>query len=263
MVPRTPVPVKIQAWKSLAGAEGLATRWKIFVDRKRDEFRYRRWILYQDTVVPFRQFLRNLLAKKPVAFQDTPALLGMPLSIARNETNFFGFFNLEPVGSEEPVNDGVFTTFKPTGPTFHELVTLQVGTDRAGVIRDLRLCIARTFIDDPKSGIFAADIARSFLLSSVGASGYPRASTLALEIGGRARTIQPFITHQRSFQTELPKHPSPGYQIYRGKDERHQIALAKRIEITLSNVREESGLFFQMRVTTRRNIFSRLKGLRA
>lgn len=249
LVPRIPIPLKIQRWKT-DWANRLATGWRTLADRLRDEVGYRRWILYKEHYLPLRRFLRHLLASKPDVPQGVPALLGMALTVARNETSFFGFFNLEPVGTEPPTKEGILTIFKPSGPAFRELTTLQVETDLEGVIRDLRLRLARTFVDDPRSGIFAADIAQSFLLSSVGAAGNARVSPLALEIRGRAGSTAPIITGPGEFQTKLRESPSIGYQIYRGKNDTLQIGLPKRVRVTLANVREESGLFLQIRAAS-------------
>ncbi|HXP73774.1 MAG TPA: hypothetical protein VN823_06480 [Stellaceae bacterium] len=95
--------------------------------------------------------------------RDQP-LVGMRLDQA-GRTAFFLWFNLEPVARR----DARTTAFKPSGPSFRELVTVTVRTDDADRIAAIELSIARSFIEDPRQGMFAADIAKSFLGAALAA----------------------------------------------------------------------------------------------
>ena len=93
-----------------------------------------------------------------------PALVGMRLDEAAR-TGFFQWFHLEPV--ERP--DLHTTSFKPSGPSFRELATVTARTDDANRIVAIELALARSFIEDPQQGMFAADIAKSFLDAALAA----------------------------------------------------------------------------------------------
>jgi hypothetical protein len=58
-------------------------------------------------------------------------------------------------------------SFRSSGPSFHSLVEVDVLTDQDGTIRAARIGLDRSFINDPGSGVFARDIAKSFLGWSV------------------------------------------------------------------------------------------------
>jgi hypothetical protein len=87
-------------------------------------------------------------------------MVGSKLATVQKTSDLFTFFNFAPVGEEKTPGT---TSFKPTGDAFRALVTLDVTTDAQGIITKLDLSIARSFIDDPKKCIYAADLAKSFL----------------------------------------------------------------------------------------------------
>ena len=88
--------------------------------------------------------------------------IGMTLDEARR-THFFQWFNLAPAGASEGP-----AVFKPSGANFRDLVTVSARTDADERIRMIDLVIARSFIEDPRQGMFAADIAKSFLEAALG-----------------------------------------------------------------------------------------------
>jgi hypothetical protein len=148
--------------------------------------------------------------------RKSTGLIGANLPASQEKHDLFNFFNFAPVGTEALSGQRVATAFKPTGEAFHELVTLYVTTDAQGTIQVLRLVVARSFIDNPATCIYAADLVKSFLGSINFASREDKIAVLAGEISARgmARSSMPMITAQ-----PLPKAegaPSPAYQTYAG-----------------------------------------------
>ena len=77
------------------------------------------------------------------------------------------------------------TAFKPSGEKFHPLVTVKVTTDGAGRILALEMALARSFIDSPRDGIYARDIAKSFLQAGLPASRDGKPPTLSMKSSSR------------------------------------------------------------------------------
>jgi hypothetical protein len=96
---------------------------------------------------------------------DDSGLLGAPLSQAQKTNDLFVFFNFAPIGKKSLSDGSSVTSFKPTGDAFRALVTLEATTAADGTIQKLHLTIARSFIDDSAKCVYAADLAKSFLLT--------------------------------------------------------------------------------------------------
>jgi hypothetical protein len=77
---------------------------------------------------------------------------------------FFRWFSLAPEAS----SDANTRTFRPSGAAFHDLVSFEALTGDAVTLRELRLILARSFIDDARNGAFALDITKSFLRDALG-----------------------------------------------------------------------------------------------
>lgn len=79
-------------------------------------------------------------------------------------SDFFTFFHLGPVGSPTAVaGSQAWHSFRPSGSAFQKLVALDVLTTANESIVAAYLGLDRSFIDDSRNGIFARDIAKSFL----------------------------------------------------------------------------------------------------
>jgi hypothetical protein len=89
----------------------------------------------------------------------------MPLNLKTEQgSDFFTFFHLTETGA--PVAGAAseaWHSFRPSGPAFHDLVELDVLAKPDGTIDAVSLGMDRSFIDDPTNGIFARDLAKSFL----------------------------------------------------------------------------------------------------
>ena len=78
-------------------------------------------------------------------------------------SRFFEWFSLEPDGMTADVR-----SFRPSGPAFHDAVSLEAVTGSGQDLRELHLRLARSFIDDRRNGAFALDITKSFLEDALG-----------------------------------------------------------------------------------------------
>jgi hypothetical protein len=139
----------------------------------------------------------------------------MPLGEALR-TDFFQWFHLAP--AERP--DSHTTWFKPSGASFRELVTVTIGTDDTSRIAIVELMLARSFIEDPQQGMFAADIAKSFLGAALAASERAHMQHLidTIAYGGTyARPILAAATRGQALQIERDSAP---YQVWLGRNPR-------------------------------------------
>ncbi|MBV9644132.1 MAG: hypothetical protein JO334_11205 [Verrucomicrobia bacterium] len=142
-------------------------------------------------------------------------LLGMELAAAQTRTDFFRFFHLEPVGSAETRDKHAIRHFRPSGPKFHDLVQLEVETDSDDRILRLTLQLDRSFIDSSSTGVFGADLAKSFLLDAGGGSERDALWPITNEIQFRD-LARPILMH-RAAAPELSHLTSSGYLAYRGR----------------------------------------------
>ena len=141
-----------------------------------------------------------------------PSLLGSRLEVAKR-TEFVNFFNLR----EEIV------TFRPGGD-FRDLVKVAAYLDDRGRIRHLEMRLARSFIDDRKSAVFAGDFAKSFLRAAVPPPDREAIEALVADIEQRHPRDMGFsvIRLQPDSAPILPDHPSPGYLVYTGEQQIHE-----------------------------------------
>jgi hypothetical protein len=167
------------------------------------------------------------------------ALLGAPprglvLEQAR-AGEFFTFFQLERTCAPRPTLDGQFWhCFRPGGEKFRSLVELAVLTDSADRVVSARLGLDRAFVDHATDGVFARDIAKSYLSWSIPRP-IPSAAALLIEnIGDFPAAGTPMI--MRSPQPRPRGSDSTGgYDVYLGRRRRVDIAL-ERARITFANI---------------------------
>ena len=136
------------------------------------------------------------------------------------KSGFFNWFQLGETG-REPVGDGGYRiNFQPTGDKFHDLTLVTVTVNSATAVQQMDLVLQRTFIDGPRDGIFASDIAKSFIADVPPLDDGEALSTLASEIQYRARSSQPVIVASGYSPPDLPDPPTIAYNTFAGK--RHQ-----------------------------------------
>jgi hypothetical protein len=168
-------------------------------------------------------------------------LLGAKLSVAQTRADFFCFFNFSPIGTEKLPDGTKVVSFKPTGDAFRALVTLRVTTDDQGIIKKLDLAVARSFIDDPKKCVYAADLVKSFLTDAAATTERDDVGLLAAEINARsmARSAATVIV-ARPLPT-APGLPSAAYQTYAGSLQPQTLLYPSRKEqVLLRNDTESS-----------------------
>jgi hypothetical protein len=152
------------------------------------------------------------------------------------KTEFFTFFNLAETGRDE---HGGYETirFQPSGPQFHDLVTLTFET--AGErIQAATLHLSRSFIDGPDEA-FARDIAASFLDAALYDEGFLFPGDLIAQIRNDYRGKRTVIVNRDSGRT-VPQPPTPAYLAFLGQTVQETVSL-KHMDLTMMNTRSGGG----------------------
>jgi hypothetical protein len=182
---------------------------------------------------------RSLLAMaKPlvVALGAIPTFgtLGDSIESAK-KTDFFRWFSLVRVGSARDALGREVIEFQPEGEKFRKFVSFKLTCDSAGQLLAAELTLDREFINSPENGIFAADIAKSFLLDAIPKRDLPKVKTLAAEIQiGSYRSSGKPVILRADTTPQLPKDASPGYHTYRDLRQQWQLPL-KGMQLSLEN----------------------------
>ena len=150
-----------------------------------------------------------MLGQGAVRAAPSHALVGGPVA-AIGGSDLFGFFQLAQTDSHR-CGGGVTQGFRSTGPQFHRLASVQVTTDTHGGIAAMTLVLDRAFIDDRSNGVFAKDLAKSFLRE---ASGPGAAGHLAAEIEAGAGAGMTVVSGRPPPRPPGP--PSAAYQVFLG-----------------------------------------------
>jgi hypothetical protein len=176
-------------------------------------------------------------------------LMGANLAKARATNDFFRFFNFEPIGTEKPNEAACLTTFKPSGEAFKALVTLCVRTNGKGAIREMQLFIARSFIDDSRHCVYAADLAKSFLRQASPTSASDGIGSLSTEIEawGMARSTVTILSSRAS--PSLPRSPPAAYQTYAGDPHPQTLAYSNGKSLLLRNMIRTNEPVLEMKVS--------------
>ena len=168
--------------------------------------------------------------------EPQPGFLGRPLAEAR-ESGFFVWFHLTETASAVDAKGGRLVSYKPSGPRFHDLTTLQVAVDGRDNVQRMDLWLLRAFIESGGNAPFARDIAKSFLAAAPPADDASALASLAAEIEHRLGPSERVIVGPGYVKPELPPEPSQGYACYAGTREAYRQDLAhSRLEM-----RNEAG----------------------
>lgn len=125
----------------------------------------------------------------------------------------FQWFGLALVESLVLAPDRTAFHYRPTGEAFHHLAEVVLEGDAAGSLSGIELRLARSFIEDPRNGIFARDIAKSLLRDGLSAS-TPELDDLRNEIEfPRALPIGMIRARPAPVLSEAA---SPGYEVFLG-----------------------------------------------
>lgn len=162
------------------------------------------------------KILRNALALAlaltllaPVA---SARLLGTPVAEAQ-KTDLFRFFHLS-VDGKKAVPQGQILTFRtsPKSP-FRPLMRVEVTIDSKSVVTAATLHIDRAFVDSPRNGVFARDLAKSFLKAALPASDQKTRGALVAAIARAGRAVE-------------REEDAAAYAVFLGKSGRYQAALS-------------------------------------
>lgn len=165
---------------------------------------------------PLSRLLSIVLGVGAVATSPAVAATDLPTAM---KSGFFQFFNLEASCPLVAGDNGThWQCFRPSGPKFRALVELDVQTDAQGVIVASQLGIDRGFIDSPRDGVFARDIAKSYLGWATPSSPGDIA-ILAYNIGDMSQAGGQIIMHQDA-AASVPPDTTGGYAVYLGKTEK-------------------------------------------
>ena len=168
---------------------------------------------------------------------------------ATQQTDFFKFFALAEDGPRAQEKGLTVVSFRPRGGKFRELVKLTVKVTAEDSIREMELTLERSFVDDATNGIFARDIAKSFLREAVPGADGPRINDLANEIEF-PREMKGYKIMRARPDPKLPEQPTKGYQVYAGSLQLYEDSFA-RSTLHMENLRAEKGAVLLMRVAAK------------
>jgi hypothetical protein len=157
------------------------------------------------------------------------------------KSGFFNWFNLAETGRASAGAGLTTIDFRPSGPKFHDLALMQVSVDSKSSIVRIDLVLKRSFIESPGNGIFARDIAKSFVLEAPPqAEDESYLQTLADEVQYNAASSQPIIVGPGFKRPKLPEPPTAAYQTFIGKKKAERKKFAHCI-FEIENERDASG----------------------
>jgi hypothetical protein len=152
-------------------------------------------------------------------------------------SDLYGFFNFAQTVNQ-PCPGGSAGGLRPTGAAFHKLAAIAVALDGQDRITAISLSLDRAFVDAPGQGVFARDVAKSFIRDVAGPAPDPRIGALADEIESGLppkTTLVPLHGAQPSPQ-QGPA--SPCYRVFLGTGASCAIAADGEI-LTLQDGRPE------------------------
>lgn len=152
-------------------------------------------------------------------------------------SGFFRWFNLEAAGEQSPTPTRRAAYYRPEGPAFRALTELLLTMDESDRLSGLELRLARRFIDDPRNGLFARDIAKSLLRDGLGGENAVLLADLSNEIEFPRDLSGPMFT-ARTEAVALPPEPTPGYLVFLGRRGRYEERLNGKTLIMENYVRE-------------------------
>jgi tetratricopeptide (TPR) repeat protein len=145
-------------------------------------------------------------------------LPSLPVFDLENATSseFFRWFHLTVTGTVTDKNGATVTTFKPSGPAFHDLVDLHV-TLKGNSAQRWTLLIDRAFLNSTDRAPLAADLARSFLEFTLPGTTSGSIKDLKDEIGTWWKSERKFVPVLGAGPlTKAPAMPSQAYMAYLG-----------------------------------------------
>jgi len=143
------------------------------------------------------------------------------------QSEFFGWFSLLVVGEEVLTPTRRTVHYRSEGPAFRALAEIVLTVDESDRLHGLELRMARRFIDHPRDGLFARDIAKSLIRSGQSGENTARLADLANEIEFPTDLAVPVLT-ARTATVPVPAEPTPGYLVFLGRRGRYDERWADR-----------------------------------
>jgi hypothetical protein len=151
------------------------------------------------------------------------------------KTDLFTWFHFEQASVEKDAEGRDVFRFKPSGSKFHDLAMLTITCDAARKLVSAEVLIKRSFVDDQANGVFAADLANSFLRQATSMNDLTVIAPLITEIeetGFHGRTV--IRAAGTGVQRPRPNSPSGGSLVYAGKQPTFDSPLSST-SLTLEN----------------------------
>jgi len=168
---------------------------------------------------------------------------------AAEQSGFFRWFTLQEVGAESPAPTRLTVHYRPEGPAFRSLTEVVLTLDESGRLSGLELRLARSFIDDPRNGLFARDIAKTLLRDSLNGANAVLLADLINEIEFGVTGAVPVVT-ARTDPVALRDEATPGYLVFLGRRGRHEVRLNDG-RLILENYVREAVPWFRMVVAVK------------
>lgn len=155
------------------------------------------------------------------------------------ETDFFRWFSLTETGSAKDENGRKVVTFRPESEKFHGLVSLDVVLHEDGTIAVVHLSLARAFVEDEIDGIFARDIAKSFIRAAIPVADESSVTAVANEIEYR-HNFAVITGIAASERPQLPPQPTEGFLAFVGRQQLYEGAFSQS-RIRIEQADNDSG----------------------
>jgi hypothetical protein len=153
------------------------------------------------------------------------------------KSGFFNWFELGETAREPVAQGGNRINFQPTGDKFHDLALVAITVNSAAAIQRMDLVLQRSFIDSPGDGMFASDIAKSFVADVPPLDDGEALSILASEIQYRAKSSRPVIVGPGYSAPELPDPPTAAYETFAGQRRQH----SRKLSHCVFSIENEAG----------------------
>jgi hypothetical protein len=168
------------------------------------------------------------------------------LTEAKSRSDFFTFFQLQQASSSTDSHQNTVVTFKPTAPQFHDLVDVAATFNRDSTVGVWTLSLARSFIDDPRMGPFANDIAKSFLEFTISQADNDPVGDVTREIWRAQSKTVPLIAAAVP-GTSVPAVASEAYLTYSGSVRQYEHRLAGgTLRLENAKIRETTYLLISI-----------------
>src|SRR5262245_39371484 len=176
--------------------------------------------------------------------------LGMTFA-GLQKADLFTWFHLEQVSVTPDAQGQSIIVLKPGGEKFRALVTVNVTVSPNDHVLATELILARSFVDHPTEGIFARDIAKSFLHTMVPQEDHGVTSDLANEIEYQyPENLEVFVLTAKRPEIALPAVPTAGYQTFLGQQQAFTQSLS-RCTLELENLQREGTKWLRISIQMR------------